>query len=433
MPAFNLLISASVFFSGSNFESIRKPVSFSGLNFVNANTFYKIQRVLVIPSVNQVFKQNIEEARAEIKTKADLEIVGDGRFDSPGKSAKYCTYTCQSPETKKIIATSTVQTSKGKGSAPLELEGFKNCLTDLESSGFKVKKIATDRNMQLAKWLRENRARIIRNYDTWHFSKNITSKLRKVSKRKGCKVIQEWIRQIGNHLFWCAENCKGDAETLKQMWKSLLHHVTNRHRFKRVYPKYPKCCHKSLKRKETAQKKWIVKDSVAYDALENVVTESKTLNDMDHLVNPLHTGSIEVFHSLVNSYAPKRLEFELNVMDARVKVAVIDHNSNVGRQQAVITSERKGSGKKGEKQWKIVSSKLSKNWVAKETKEAKSYDFVKTLLTEVIKRKEKGEKINQKASELANRLVSPKNIAFTERPERQLVLEKHFKIQRFKK
>eukprot|EP00111_Clytia_hemisphaerica_P000057 TCONS_00000137-protein len=193
MPAFNLLISASVFFSGSNFESIRKPVSFSGLNFVNANTFYKIQRVLVIPSVNQVFKQNIEEARAEIKTKADLEIVGDGRFDSPGKSAKYCTYTCQSPETKKIIATSTVQTSKGKGSAPLELEGFKNCLTDLESSGFKVKKIATDRNMQLAKWLRENRARIIRKYDTWHFSKNITSKLRKVSKRKGCKVIQEWI------------------------------------------------------------------------------------------------------------------------------------------------------------------------------------------------------------------------------------------------
>ena len=248
MPAFNLLISASVFFSGSNFETFRKSASFSGLNFVNADTFYKIQHVLVIPTVNQVYRENIEKARAEIKSKNELSVLDDGRFDSPGKSAKYCTYTCQLPETKKIIATSTIQTTKDKGSAPLELEGLKNCLNDLETSGFKVKKVATDRNMQLAKWLRENRSYIIRNYDTWHFAKNIMLKLRKLAKRKGCKIIQEWIKQIGNHLFWCADNCKGDAETLKQMWKSLLHHITNSHRFKNTLPKYPKCGHKPLKK-----------------------------------------------------------------------------------------------------------------------------------------------------------------------------------------
>ena len=68
----------------------------------------------------------------------DQVILGDGRFDSPGKSAKYCAYTCMSPTTKKIIATSTIQTTKGKGSAPLELKGFQNCLDELTDNNYPV-------------------------------------------------------------------------------------------------------------------------------------------------------------------------------------------------------------------------------------------------------------------------------------------------------
>ena len=64
---------------------------------------------------------------------------------------QYCAYTCQSPVTKKIVATTTIQTSKGKGSFPLELEGFKSYLHELESYGFRLKPIATDRNVQITK------------------------------------------------------------------------------------------------------------------------------------------------------------------------------------------------------------------------------------------------------------------------------------------
>ena len=217
------------------------------------------------------------------------------------------------------------------------------------------------------------------------------------------------------------------------MWKSLLYHVSNRHRFKKKFPKYQKCRHKPLTKKQALQKKWIKKDSLAYDGLEKIILDPKTLKDMDHLVDPYHTESVEVFHSLLNSYASKRHEFELNVMDARVKLAVIDHNYNINRKQATVNVERKGSAKKGEKQWKLISSKLSKEWIAKEKKEPKSFEFVQILLSEVVNRKEKGEKINQKASELANRLKGPKNIAYTERPESSKIIEKHSKIQRFKK
>ena len=343
---------------------MKRPAEFAGLSFVNSNTFYNIQRTLILPTINKQFDENIKLARDEAKQQ-ELVILGDGRFDSPGNSAKYCTYTCQSPITKKIIATSTVQTLKGKGSAPLELKGFQNCLQDLDADSYTVETVATGRNRQLAKWIRVERPLIQHKFDPWHFAKNIKSKLRPLALRKDCRIIQEWIKPIGNHLFWCAENCNGDPEKLKQMWRSLLNHITNRHNFSKEFPKYPKCAHSPLSKDESRRKKWIKKNSPAYNVIEKVVLDKKNLNDMEHLANTYHTGSLEVFHSLLNSYASKRQEFELNVMVARVKLAILDHNDNVYRKQATISKARKGSGKIGDSQWKYLSSKLSKEWVAK--------------------------------------------------------------------
>ena len=67
----------------------------------------------------------------------------------------------------------------------------------------------------------------------------------------------------------------------------------------------------------------------------------KRLAVMPHLAKPYHTCSVEVFNSLINMYEPKRQHFELNVMDSRVKLAVIDHNNNVGREQDVVRKERR--------------------------------------------------------------------------------------------
>ena len=59
---------------------------------------------------------------------------------------------------------STVQTSLGKGSAPLELEGFKNCLDDL-ANDMTIKIISTDRNKQIAKWVRDFKPDLTHRYD----------------------------------------------------------------------------------------------------------------------------------------------------------------------------------------------------------------------------------------------------------------------------
>ena len=411
---------------------MRKPAEFCGLGFINSNTFYKIQRTLVIPAIHSLYDSCIETAREEARNK-DKVVLGDGRFDSPGKSAKYCTYSCQSPSTKKIIATSTIQTISGKGSAPLELVGFINCLKQLSDNSFSVDTIATDRNKQLAKWLRDERPDIKHCYDPWHFVKNIKSKLRPLAKRKNCRILNDWLKPIGNHLFWCTENCGGDADKLIEMWKSLLHHVTNRHHFKKAYPKYPMCMHKKYTRAEIRRKKWIRKDSPAYNTLESVILDKRTLSDMLHLANPFHTGNVEVYNSVVNMYAPKRCEFDLPVMDARIKLAAIDFNANINREQDVIKKSRRGSGKVGEKKWKIQIAKQSKEWVAKEVKTPKSYTFVKTLLLDVISRKESGTNIDEKSSALEGLLKSPKNIASSVMPPKEDIIYKQKLLSRFKK
>ena len=79
---------------------------------------------------------------------------------------------------------------------------------------------------------------------------------------------------------------------------------------------------------------------------------------MVHLVEPCHTGSLEVFHSLINVYATKSQEFGFNTMNARVEIAVFDHNNNVGRKQDVIKKEtKKGSGKKDDLKSPVIRQK----------------------------------------------------------------------------
>ncbi|XP_057297107.1 uncharacterized protein LOC130626005 [Hydractinia symbiolongicarpus] len=421
MPAFNLLLSSAIFCSGNTYERVKKVANFSGLNFVNQRTYYDVQRSLIIPTVNDHFVKNIASAREDSRGENEA-CLGDGRFDSPGKSAKYCTYSLQSSASNKIVATTTIQTTTGKGSAPLELQGFKNCLEQLSSDNYPVGRVATDRNRQIAKWIRENRLDIMHRYDPWHFAKNMKAKLRPLVKRKDRRILQDWIKPTGNHLFWCAENCQGDPELLVQMWKSILQHVTNKHNFAKQYPKYPRCRHEAYSSAEARKKKWIEKHLPAYNALEEIVLDKKNLKDMELLCEPYHTGGVEVFHSLITAYAPKRQHFELNVMNARVKLAILDHNNNVGRKQAVVKCARKGSQKVGEKKWKFVSSKLNKEWVAKPVKEPKSFSFVDAIMNDIIERKESGVKVKISGKEVVNKLSRPRNIAHTARPDTSKIL-----------
>ena len=80
------------------------------------------------------------------------------------------------------------------------------------------------------------------------------------------------------------------------------YHISNVHEWNSD-PKalFPKCVHETLSSEEERSKKWLRSGSVAHNALRKVALQDTLLRDMKKLTGFHHTGSLEVFYSLIFS------------------------------------------------------------------------------------------------------------------------------------
>ena len=228
---------------------------------------------------------------------------------------------------------------------------------------------------------------------------------------KGCEDLLPWIRSVSNHMWWCSATCDGNAEVLKEKWKSVLFHVTNKHKWN-GYTHFHECCHARLTSAQIRKKNWLKPDTPAYIALEEVVLNKKILKDIEKLTEFCHTGELEVYHSEYLKYCPKREHFSHKGMVARAQLAALDHNANCGRKQAVIQSGPRA----GEARYKVSFPKAQKQWVAKPIKGKKSYAHIMVLMDTVADVCATGEPE-------ARRL--PQNISGTAAPSKQELVHKH--------
>ena len=81
-------------------------------------------------------------------------LSGDGRCDSPGKSAKFCTYSIMDSETNQILHFENVDKREvGLRSPNMERKGMTRCLDFVISKGIKVGELITDSSSSVAKTL----------------------------------------------------------------------------------------------------------------------------------------------------------------------------------------------------------------------------------------------------------------------------------------
>lgn len=74
-----------------------------------------------------------------------LSVAGDGRNDSPGHSAKYCTYTVMDLKTEAIVEQIVVDKRETDlKSGNMETLGFQRSLANLLKAGLLVKEVVTD-------------------------------------------------------------------------------------------------------------------------------------------------------------------------------------------------------------------------------------------------------------------------------------------------
>ena len=72
-------------------------------------------------------------------------LIGDGRNDSPGHSAQYCSYTMMEQNSKKILTLKTLDKRvTDRKSANMEKVSFQAAMTELHEKGVKVKEVVTD-------------------------------------------------------------------------------------------------------------------------------------------------------------------------------------------------------------------------------------------------------------------------------------------------
>ena len=155
-----------------------------------------------------------------------LHLSGDGRFDSPGYSAKYCTYSIMDSVKYLILDYNLVQTTETGSSVAMEKEGLRRCLDSLLAHDAQILSIVTDRHRGVGLLMRQEYRFIEHQYDVWHLAKSVVKKLTQKGKQKHCEQLLPWIQSISNHLWWSAQTCNGDAQLLTDKWVSIVHHIS---------------------------------------------------------------------------------------------------------------------------------------------------------------------------------------------------------------
>ena len=299
----------------------------------------------------------------------------------------------------------------------MEKYGLKYLLHDLAAKGLNIDTLTTDQHIQIRAFLRNEWPNICHQFDIWHRSKNMRKKLEKLAKKKPFKELQPWIKAIVNHFWWSCSNCEESVEKLRDLWTSLLYHITNVHEWSHATSTYTSCAHPPLTAQEVVAKKWFSDTSPAYAALQNIVLDNQLMKDLPNFVLFKHSGHIESFHNVMLKYVPKRLKFSYEGMYARTQLADLDHNSNLDRRQAVT--------KNNEARSNTQFSKGTNKWAPKRVMEPKSRKYIIKIMDEIPNVTNFPPETNEKLEEI------PQNISTTPNPGKQEILSRH--ISRFSK
>ncbi|XP_046560154.1 LOW QUALITY PROTEIN: uncharacterized protein LOC124269188 [Haliotis rubra] len=210
-----------------------------------------------------------------------------------------------------VVPIARERSNEVKNSHHMELEGLKRGLSFLEQKGCAIKEVITDRHVSVKKYMREEHKDKKHYFDVGHVTKGVGKKLEAAAKKSGCAAIRPWIKSTTNHMYWVAASCKDDPDMKVDKWLSVTNHVANKHEGHSA--KFKQCEHAPL----TEERLWLKEGSKPYKAFMEVVSSGYLVRDLPNPVSVYETYALEVFHSVVNHFAPKNTHYFYAAMMAR--------------------------------------------------------------------------------------------------------------------
>ncbi|XP_040294023.1 uncharacterized protein LOC121005379 [Bufo bufo] len=329
IPVGNLALSASVLFSGSTFRQVHNLFYLMGLECIRKSTYHKYQKKYLFPTVRHHWKKD-QAKSLSVLGNSPVCIVGDGQSDGLGRNTRYSLYTLMDACTKKILNFRVEQMRPGLLSARLEKEAFQKSLEKLQKKKVHIKIICTDKCAGIRKMIKTDYSPMVHQLDVWHVAKSIGAKVLSASKRKSCGDLSAWVSAVRDHLWWSASTCDNNAELLLEKWNSLLNHTANEHTWS-GNKLYHQCEHNSVE--QHRWRRWLPWGSAAHNSLREIVLNPSLQDDLKHLFTFCHPTDIELFHSAISKYRPKRGDFVKDSVKARIRLASLHHNFNINRVQ----------------------------------------------------------------------------------------------------
>lgn len=282
IPEGNMEMSAGILLSGMTYTGFRRAMDIIGVSIISERRFYEIQKFYLFPAIDHVYQKQKKDIIQRSQNK-HLSVAGDARFDSPGYSAKYGTYSIMNTESKEILDFFIAHVSNAGSSQGMELYAFKNILYQLtQADSLSFSTLTTDRHTQIRKYMATNHTDIDHQFDIWHFAKSVKKLLSAKAKYVRFRELGQWSKSVINHLWWCSATCQEDEVILKEKWLSILQHVSNVHSWI-GNEKFYACEHGELDTEEVRTKKWLPSGTLVHDALSEIITDAKVLSDLPYL------------------------------------------------------------------------------------------------------------------------------------------------------
>ncbi|XP_064461908.1 uncharacterized protein LOC135372144 [Ornithodoros turicata] len=201
----NLLLSAAILFSGSSPAKVLRLLRFIAVQVMCDRTYFNYQRGFLVPAIEKVWSIKQQQILAELRGQP-VELVSDGRCDSPGFSAKYMTYSFLASSVNKVIYSVQIQVGECeqvRSSVSMEKHALVTGLADLRAEGIQIASLTTDRHSAIRKYMR------------------LKKKMAAASKRRGLEKVGLWIQSATNHMYWSAAMSGDDIELRLSIWKSM--------------------------------------------------------------------------------------------------------------------------------------------------------------------------------------------------------------------
>lgn len=147
----NLILSSALLLSGNSYTKVGLMFNFCNLQYFSSTLFNQYQKLYIIPTINEFWEQHKQQLWSE-KAGKDVILSGDGRNDSPGHSAQYCTYSLADMQDNAILQMNFVDVREASGkSNNMERIGFERGMDALHmESPIIVKEVVTDGHLEIA-------------------------------------------------------------------------------------------------------------------------------------------------------------------------------------------------------------------------------------------------------------------------------------------